>query len=127
MASRYGSYSWYMDYLSVPLPLCFFVFVLFLFLGLSWYASYESMLEDFFNQLRLILIVSPLLLLLIVHWLSSGDDHQRVPFIIPLPERDSLHRAGGSPWGVACLLVFLLFMISYHSTFQELWFPFSSR
>ncbi|CAN0907558.1 hypothetical protein LINGRAHAP2_LOCUS24861 [Linum grandiflorum] len=42
-------------------------------------------------------------------------------------ERDSLHRAGGSPWGVALLLVFLLFMISYQSSFQERWFPLISK
>jgi hypothetical protein len=43
--------------------------------------------------------------------------------LMPFPERDSLHRAGGSPWGVALLLVFLLFMISYQSSFHERWFP----
>ncbi|KAK2431120.1 oxidoreductase/transition metal ion-binding protein [Trifolium repens] len=49
-------------------------------------------------------------------------------FSLPLPEeRDSVHRAGGSPWGVALLLVFLLFMVSYQSSFHGRWFPLATR
>ncbi|CAI0414363.1 unnamed protein product [Linum tenue] len=76
------------------------------------------------NQLKLFLILSPLLLLLLVHCLSAGASFS---LYIPLPERDSLHRAGGSPWGVALLLVFLLYMISYQSSLQERWFPLLAR
>ncbi|KAL5707680.1 hypothetical protein ACHQM5_018552 [Ranunculus cassubicifolius] len=111
----------------LPLHLCFFFIILFLFMGVSWYINYESMFESIFDQVKLVFIVSPLLLLLVVHWLSIGD-RDGVPFLIPLPrERESLHRAGGSPWGVGFLLVFLLFMISYQSAFQERWFPLLSR
>ncbi|KAL6000879.1 hypothetical protein ACLOJK_006606 [Asimina triloba] len=109
-----------------PLQLCFFLFILLSFVGLHFYLSYEPILEDFFDQLKLILIVSPLLLLLVVHFLSS-EERRRLPFLVPLPERDSFHRAGGSPWGVAFLLVFLLFMISYQTSLHERWFPLLTR
>jgi hypothetical protein len=42
---------------------------------------------------------------------------------VPMPERDSIHRAGGSPWGVGLLLLLLLVMVSYQSNFREKWFP----
>lgn len=109
-----------------PLHLCFFLGVLLTFVGFSWYINYESVLESMFDQVKLVLMVSPLLLLLVVHWLSN-DDRRRLPSLIPLPEKDSLHRAGGTPWGVGFLLVFLFFMISYQSYFQERWFPLLSR
>ncbi|KAJ8747700.1 hypothetical protein K2173_014383 [Erythroxylum novogranatense] len=107
----------YLHYFSMPIHLCFFMAILFLVLGFSWYINYESMFEDLANQVKLFLMLSPLLLLLVVQFLSSG-----FPFFVPFPERDSLHRAGGSPWGVALLLVFLFFMISFQSSFHERWF-----
>ncbi|KAJ0981200.1 hypothetical protein J5N97_009455 [Dioscorea zingiberensis] len=113
---------------TLPIHLCFFLLILFLFMGLSWYLSYESAFESLMDQLKLMLILSPLVLLLAVHWLSSAGDGRRTPpLIIPLPEKESFHRAGGSPWGVAFLLLLLMFMISYQSYFHERWFPLLSR
>ncbi|XP_020678300.1 uncharacterized protein LOC110096603 [Dendrobium catenatum] len=108
----------------IPLHLFFFLLTLLLFISLSWYLSYESILESIMDQIKLLLIASPLVLLIVVQWLSSGSKGRRtVPFFSVLPEeREALHRAGGSPWGVGFLLVLLLLMISYKSCFQELWF-----
>ncbi|KAF9599345.1 hypothetical protein IFM89_036802 [Coptis chinensis] len=126
MASGYNSSS-YTQSPPLPLHLCFFFVILLLFMGISWYINYESIFESVVDQVKLVVMVSPLLLLLAVHWLSSGD-RDRVPFLFSLPrERESLHRAGGSPWGVGFLLVFLLFMISYQSAFHERWFPLLSK
>ncbi|XP_065872386.1 uncharacterized protein [Euphorbia lathyris] len=102
--------------------LCFLAVILLTLMGLSWYINYEPVVESMLEQVKLVLIISPLLLLLVVHWLSNDDK-----YLIPLPEKDYLHRAGGTPWGVAFLLVFLFFMISYHSSFQERWFPLLTR
>ena len=110
----------------LPLHLCCFLAILFMFIAFSWYINYEPVLDSMFDQLKLILMVSPLLLLLAVHWLSS-DLGRQFPSLIPLPQRDSLHRAGGTPWGVGFLLVFFFFMISYQSYFHERWFPLLSR
>ncbi|CAD6219040.1 unnamed protein product [Miscanthus lutarioriparius] len=122
--------------LEVPLHLCFFLLVLLLFLGFSWYTSYESAAESFAYQARIVLMASPFALLLAVRLLSSvsgegvgvgrsvGD-----LLAVPMPERDSIHRAGGSPWGVGLglLLLLLLVMVSYQSNFREKWFPLVSR
>ncbi|KAJ0020213.1 hypothetical protein Pint_31346 [Pistacia integerrima] len=114
-----SSYLDYLHYFSLPLHLFFFILILFFVIGLSWYISYESKLEDMVNLVKLFLMLSPLLLVLLVHCLAGG-----LPFFLPLPaEKDSLHRAGGSPWGVAALLVFLFFMISYQSSLLKRWFP----
>ncbi|KAL2486055.1 hypothetical protein Adt_30811 [Abeliophyllum distichum] len=127
MARYYNSsYYDYLQYLSLPIHFFFFLAVLFLFLILTWYINYEFMFEDLIDQLKLYLMVFPVLLLLILHWLSAHDP-RRVPFALSLPEKDSLHRAGGSPWGVAILLLFLMFMISHHASLHERWFPLFSR
>ncbi|KAK4798385.1 hypothetical protein SAY86_030711 [Trapa natans] len=92
-------------------------------LCLSWYANYESMFvfEDIALQLKLFL-------LLLVHLLSAAaDDRPWAPILASLPERDSLHRAGGSPWGVAAVLVFLLVMVSYQSSLHERWIHLLAR
>ncbi|XP_006295219.2 uncharacterized protein LOC17889100 [Capsella rubella] len=110
----------------VPLHLCVFVFILFMFVTISWYGSYEPVIEGFTDQFKLALMASPLLLLLAVHFLSDDGGVVggiKMSSLIPLNERESLYRAGGTPWGVAFMLVFLFFMVSYQSKFQERWFP----
>ncbi|GMQ00634.1 hypothetical protein CsSME_00047638 [Camellia sinensis var. sinensis] len=127
MARHYNSsYYDYLQYFSLPVHMYFLLAVVFLILGFTWYINYESKFQDMMYQLKLIFILTPIVLLLVVHWLSSEDRHT-VPFSISLPEKDSLHRAGGSAWGVAALLVFLLYMISYQSKLHESWFPLLSR
>ncbi|GJN33850.1 hypothetical protein PR202_gb22476 [Eleusine coracana subsp. coracana] len=114
----------------VPLHLCFFLLVLLVFLGFSWYTSYESAAESFANQARVLLLASPLALLLAVRLLSAtGGGQRRVEDLLalPMPERDSIHRAGGSPWGVGLLLMLLLVMVSYQSNFRDKWFPLVTR
>ncbi|XP_062077509.1 uncharacterized protein LOC133782278 [Humulus lupulus] len=116
---------------SMPLHLCFFLSILFMFVGLSWYSNYESLLESALDQIKLVLMVSPLILLLALHLLSNietaGPRRPGFSSFIPLPERGSLNRAGGTPWGVGFLLVFLFFMVSYQSSLQERWFPLLSK
>ncbi|GLT80309.1 hypothetical protein SLA2020_517550 [Shorea laevis] len=113
---------------SPPLHLCFFLLILFFFMGLSWYVNYEPVMESVLDRVKLLLMVLPLLLLLVVHWLSNNQDiGLYVSYLLPLPAKDSLHGAGGTPWGVGFLLVFLLIMLSFQSAVQERWFPLLSR
>ncbi|KAL6846229.1 hypothetical protein ACP4OV_023677 [Aristida adscensionis] len=118
----------------VPAHLCFFLLVLLLFLGVSWYASYESAAESLATQARVLLMASPFALLIAVRLLSSaggggaGEGRRLEDLLaVPMPERDSIHRAGGSPWGVGLLLLLLLVMVSYQSNFREKWFPLAGR
>ncbi|CAN1186214.1 hypothetical protein LINPERHAP2_LOCUS38014 [Linum perenne] len=111
------------------MPIHFFLFILILsfILGLTWYIHYVYVIEErMMNNFKLFFMLSPLLLLLLTQILShSTYNNNNVSF--PLPEKDSLHRAGGSPWGVALLLVFLLYMVSYQSSLHERWFPLVTR
>ncbi|XP_020105121.1 uncharacterized protein LOC109721759 [Ananas comosus] len=110
-----------------PFHLSILLFILFMSIGFSWYVNYESAIERAVDQLRLTIVVLPLVLLLAVHWLSDAGDRRWVPFTLWLPERDSFHRASGSAWGIGLLLVVLLFMISHQSYFHDSWFPLFRR
>ncbi|KAF1898382.1 hypothetical protein Lal_00042073 [Lupinus albus] len=46
-------------------------------------------------------MVSPLLLLLVLHFLTNYGDGRNLCSFIHLPERESLHKGGGTPWGIA--------------------------
>ncbi|WCJ32433.1 hypothetical protein M5689_013855 [Euphorbia peplus] len=106
---------------SMPVHLWLFVIVLIFTLSLSCYINFESKMEDMMKQLKILVMLSPILILVVVQCLSSGF------FVIHLPEKESVHRAGGSPWGVALLLLFLLLMVSYQSSFHHRWFPVLTR
>ncbi|CAA0825764.1 Unknown protein [Striga hermonthica] len=126
MARHYKSYYHeFYQYLSLPLHFIFILSIILLFLIFTWYINYEYMFYDLVDHLKLSLMVFPVLLLLVVHWLA--DDDERFPFSLSMPERDSLYKLGGSPLGVALLLLFLIFMISHHSSLHERWFPLFSR
>ncbi|GAV86004.1 hypothetical protein CFOL_v3_29438 [Cephalotus follicularis] len=117
MANHYHSSPYYSQP-PLPIHLCFFLVVLFMLVGLTWYIKHLSFLEGVLDQVKMVLMISPLLLLLLVHCLSSHESRR----FLSLPQRNSLHGAGGTPWGVGCLLVLLFFMISYQSYFKELCF-----
>lgn len=103
----------------LPIHLCFFLVILFMFISFSWYLNYESFFEGLFDQVKMVFILSPLLLLLVVHFFPNFDTRRS--------SNDALYRAGETPWGVGCFLVILLFMLSYQSDFRERWFPLLSR
>ncbi|KAL2330917.1 hypothetical protein Fmac_018498 [Flemingia macrophylla] len=112
---------------AVPMHLCFFLLTLFMFLGFSWYSNYESIVESIMEQVKLVLMVSPLLLLLVVHFFSNWASGGFFSSLFPLSEREALHGGAATPWGVGLVLVLLLFMVSYQSSLQERWFPLLSR
>ncbi|XAR62892.1 hypothetical protein NMG60_11017809 [Bertholletia excelsa] len=124
---RDTSYYDYLEYFALPIQFYLLLLVVMVVLGFTWYINYESAFEDWMDRVKLYLMLTPIFLLLLVHWLSSQEG-RRTPLAISLPqEQDSLHRAGGSPWGVAVLLVFLLYIIPYQSKLQESWFPLGRR
>ncbi|KAG5580734.1 hypothetical protein H5410_051361 [Solanum commersonii] len=98
---------------SIHIHLCFFFLVLLTFVSITWYINYESIFEGIMDQMKLFLMLSPLLLLLVLHLDKSL-------FFNSFPDQESF---GDTPWGVGLLLVLLLFMISYQSDFRERWFP----
>ncbi|XP_071700048.1 uncharacterized protein [Rutidosis leptorrhynchoides] len=120
------SYYDYIRQLSIPIHFFFFLVVVLIILCFTWYINYESKVESVMYNLKIFLMLSPIILLVLVHLLSSGETSW-LPSMVPMPEKDALHRAGGSPYGVAIVLVFLIYMVSYQSSLHERWFPLSRR
>ncbi|KAL8217244.1 hypothetical protein R6Q57_024081 [Mikania cordata] len=85
----------YIRQLSIPIHFFFFIFVVFVFLCFTWYINYESKVESFVHRLKLILTFTPIVLLVLVRWLSSGERAWVSSSLVLFPEKDSLHRAGG--------------------------------
>ncbi|KAI3818633.1 hypothetical protein L1987_12448 [Smallanthus sonchifolius] len=104
----------------LPIHLCFFLIILFMFVSFSWYSSYESMFEGLFDNLKLVFIASPVLLLVVLQLISTFDTTGRSPFF--LQDGDS-PASGSAPWGVGLVLVLLFFLLSYQSDLRERWFP----
>ncbi|KAL8229677.1 hypothetical protein R6Q57_014577 [Mikania cordata] len=103
----------------LPIHLCFFLIILFMFVSLSLYSTYESMFDGLFDNLKLFFIASPVLLLVVLQLISAFDATGRSPFF--LPDGDS--PTGSIPWGVGLVLVLLFFLLSYQSDLRERWFP----
>eukprot|EP01018_Ginkgo_biloba_P016718 Gb_33580 [translate_table: standard] len=112
-----------------PYQMLFILLIVILFLALPWYMSYESALESSTEELELLVMVLPLIILLAIRCLSGME---RPPtFWFPRSsQRYGNNRAessGSSPWGVALMLVLLWVMISYQSVFHDQWFPLWTR
>lgn len=87
------------------------------------------MVESLFDKLKVTVMLLPVVLLLAFHVLR---DNEWVSFIGTFGDKvyqSSGHSTGGggSPWGVAMVLVLLIVMVSYKSSFQDRWFPLISR
>ncbi|XP_057748853.1 uncharacterized protein LOC130967837 isoform X2 [Arachis stenosperma] len=78
--------------------------------GFLGYIVYDAVMATASELLQRLLVISPLLLIIVVHWLSTGS---QLSFPMPGSEPGAIHRAGGSPWGVAFVLLLLFFLISY--------------
>ncbi|KAK1352322.1 hypothetical protein POM88_053586 [Heracleum sosnowskyi] len=109
----------------VPYPVLLIFAVLFIFLGIQWFVSYESMVESAEESMGLLLIATPVVLIFAVKWLSSIDnpesffgwDQRRRRRTYGGPSSD-----GSSPWGVAAMIVLVLLLLQYQSSFLESWF-----
>ncbi|RWW81726.1 hypothetical protein BHE74_00009855 [Ensete ventricosum] len=101
-------------------------------LSLSWFFDYESFMEDTEEQMSWVLLVIPVLLILVIRWLSSIErlddsllglfayDHRRRSYYNDSNERS---QARSSPWGVAAVVVLLLVLVYFQSSFQDMWGP----
>ncbi|GKV45947.1 hypothetical protein SLEP1_g52971 [Rubroshorea leprosula] len=87
--------------------------------GFLGYVVYDAIMATASELLQRLLVISPLLLVIVVHWLSSGSN---ISFPMPGSEPGAIHRAGGSPWGVAFVLFLLCFLISYQPSLHDLIF-----
>ncbi|WVZ18012.1 hypothetical protein V8G54_005334 [Vigna mungo] len=110
----------------VPYPVLLILALILLFLAISWYFSYEEVVEAAEEQLGWMLLATPLLLILMVRWLSSVDTSEWFFFnSSPWERRRTMHNfpsEGSSPWGVAAFILLVLVLLHYQSTFLDSWF-----
>ncbi|XP_047078191.1 uncharacterized protein LOC124688574 [Lolium rigidum] len=128
---------------ATSLHLCLFLATASLLGAASLYSHCESAVEGLFDQLRVAVVLSPLVLLLAAqYWTASGRSWRSSssPSLLVSPmvvsgehppwyeqQRRDSGGAGSSPWGVALALALVLLLVSYQSCFQDLWFPAVSR
>lgn len=111
-----------------PLPLlAVFAIVIFL-LSLSQYSTYKEQMNYTVTNFKILLFLMPLLLIFFMrsNLLSSGAwAHLWAPSQNGQQVRRELARGvSGFPWSVAVVLVALLVLVSYQSSFHSKWFPF---
>ncbi|KAJ8420124.1 hypothetical protein Cgig2_031136 [Carnegiea gigantea] len=106
---------------SPPLALVAFFGVVLFYLYMSTYFPFEEELENAIFTFKIVLFFLPAFLLFLMR---CGYKPGEKWFLIriPKPDHDAIHRAGGSPWGMAVLVALLLVMISYHSSVGSRWF-----
>lgn len=112
----------------LPYPVLLILAVLSVFLGISWYFSYESVVESTEERMGWVLLATPIVLLFVVRWLSSLGEAGNFFAVSPWDRQrrrmysGALGDGGASPWGVAVLIVVLLVLLRYQSSFLESWF-----
>ncbi|GJN08466.1 hypothetical protein PR202_ga26388 [Eleusine coracana subsp. coracana] len=100
-----------------------------LLLGVSWFFTYEDFIEEATEQLSWLLLAVPIALVLLIRWISSVDSFEGYFGFYPSERRWRANRydagpaEGSSPWGVAMVVVLLLVLASFHSTFRDMWKP----
>lgn len=107
----------------LPYPVLLILILISLFLGIKFYSSYEEAAESAEVHFNWLLLATPLTLIFAVKWLSSfqhpgyfcggggGHHHHQKWPQCGGPGRSS---EGGSPWGVAALILLLLVLVQYH-------------
>ncbi|KAJ4716721.1 Oxidoreductase/transition metal ion-binding protein [Melia azedarach] len=108
----------------LPYPVLLILAVLLIFFSISWYFSYESVVESAEEQMGWMLFATPVALILLVRWLSSWDSADMFSSSPWDKRRRTHHRPseGSSPWIVAALIVLLLILVQYQSIFLDSWF-----
>ncbi|KAJ8767571.1 hypothetical protein K2173_017915 [Erythroxylum novogranatense] len=108
----------------LPYPVLLILAVLFVFLGMSWFFNYEEMEETVEVQANWVLFVTPVLLLLLVRWLSCIETPDMFYALSPWERRRRTHHLpseGTSPWVVAAFIVLLLVLVQFQSSFLDSW------
>ncbi|XP_078174107.1 uncharacterized protein LOC144567799 [Carex rostrata] len=113
----------------LPYPVILILLMVFFFLGISWYFTYEDFFETVEEEFNWVLLVVPLILILLIQWLSSMESFDGfLGFFYPNHRNQRTNygysnEGGSSPWGVAALVVLVLILASFHSTFEDMWKP----
>ncbi|XP_022865878.1 uncharacterized protein LOC111385688 [Olea europaea var. sylvestris] len=103
-----------------PLPLLVFFGLLIMLMFLASYSHYKAELEKSKMNLKLLFFLLPLLVILMLNFMV--DNRWRFYTGISSPAYETVRDEGSAPWGLLLMLVFLLIMVQYQSSFQLSWF-----
>ncbi|KAI9123593.1 hypothetical protein K1719_004893 [Acacia pycnantha] len=109
---------------SISAPSLHFLMIFGIVISLLWFSQskdYKSQLHYAAINFHLFLLLLPILLIFLIISYS-----RKLCFRLTQPEHDSLQRAGVSfsSWTVAVLVLLLLVLLWYQSSFQSKWFGF---
>ena len=110
-----------------PLQLLAVVGIVMFLLFVPSYIKFKSTMQTATINLNFLLLFLPLVLIFIAHSISRHGSRLVVP--VPLLSlgralaRTRTGGAGGSPWGVAALVVLLLVLAFFRSNFRSMWSP----
>lgn len=106
-----------------PLPILIIFFIVVFLLYLSFSINLTKQMDRTMAGMKLFLLLIPVAIIFLAQWISVKGK-----LVIPLlnTDHDAVHRASGSPWGVAVVVVLLLVLLSYQSSLHSKWFPWSS-
>ena len=102
-----------------PLPLLTIFGIVIVLLWLSQYTDYKAQLHHTAINFQLFLLILPILL---IFFMISFSSSERFAFGPRRLEHETVHRSGGSPWGIAMLVGVLFVLLSYQSSFHSKWF-----
>ncbi|XP_078163507.1 uncharacterized protein LOC144558539 [Carex rostrata] len=110
----------------LPYPVILILGMVLFFLAISCFFTFGDFIEAAEEKISLALLAVPLVLILLIRWLSSIESFQGlIGFYCNnrhhLMNNDQLNEGGSSPWGVAALVVLILIMAFFHSTFRDMW------
>ncbi|KAF3327087.1 hypothetical protein FCM35_KLT07205 [Carex littledalei] len=110
----------------LPYPVILILAMVLCFLAISCFFTFGDFIEAAEEKISLVLLAVPLLLILLIRWLSSIESFHGLVGLYHnnrhlLMNYDQLNEGGSSPWGVAALVVLILIMAFFHSTFQNMW------
>ncbi|CAN6284925.1 unnamed protein product [Urochloa humidicola] len=113
----------------LPYPVILILTMVTLLLGVSWFFTYEDFIEEASEQFSWLLLAVPILLVLLIRWISSVDSFDGYFFgFFPSERRwrpgyDAGPAEGSSPWGVAMVVLLLIVLASFHETIRDMWRP----
>ncbi|XP_078447514.1 uncharacterized protein LOC144716271 [Wolffia australiana] len=107
---------------ATPYPAILLVGLVGFLLGLSLLHSVESAVVRAEESINWALVAVPLFIILAIQWFGSFE----VPELVAVGDTlswavDCVSHEGGSPWAVAAVLLLLLFLASFRSTFRDMW------
>lgn len=103
-----------------PMPLIAVFFIIIFLFCFSSYLSYKNQMHQTVVHFKLFLLFLPVLLIFLAQFMSKFDS-----FFFPNTKAQygSVERSWDVPWGVFTLVVVLIILASYRSSFRSLWSP----